>query len=543
MVPRSGTALVRWAPVVIVTYVLTHCGLVCARRPFWMDELVTNLLATDPSLPHALQALAHGADGGGPVTFLLAWLAGQLGISGELGFRLLSSGYMAVGLIALLGALRRGFGTGPALLATGWTMCGSTLVLYQNSEFRFYALLFGLTALTVNRYAHYFVGQRRQLWVYAGLHALLVLTHPFGLFYSGALGVAALLSGWRRRMRVWPLALAGAAGAAIFGLWMPAFLRQATVLVADSYLPRPGLADLTRVYLQVAPLVHYDEQTKVLVASFPRPLMAGILTCLGLVGLLGVTWWWRVVHRLRVACEPTGTAAAVIVDPPVQTALLFLAALLVLVPAGGWVLARVGRPVFLHRYFIPSALGFAILYTKAFALLAARGVGRWHQRGATSRVVALITGGFFMAWPLLSAARLPDGFTVLRTRLTQLAQGDLGKLPVVCSSPHQYWPMSYYSQNSRFWFVIDQEVAFTLNGGTAATEFNFTSVQASFYPHMRVASTVEFLREHPRFLVDDERAPWFERRVKGDPARFRVERPNGLPENAVLVTSVPPSTF
>ncbi len=216
---------------------------------------------TDPSLIHALTAMAHGADGGFPSYYFAAWPVARLFGSGEWTIRMVSSVFVAAGFALLFGLLRRTYGLRPAMLAVTLSIGGSTLILYQNSEVRFYADLFFSTVVAVCGFDRIFrCAQRgrpagRAMALNALGHALLVLTHPFGIAFSAATSFAAMVTFFRRRPKHFlvPYLASSAEGGAFFALWVRGFLQQARMLGGHGTLPVPTGPDFFRVYAQSRP--------------------------------------------------------------------------------------------------------------------------------------------------------------------------------------------------------------------------------------------------------------------------------------------------
>lgn len=77
-------------PCLIMVQVLLLGDPLPFQRSFWLDEIHTQLVTEDPSLAHALSALAHGVDFNPPTYYLLAKGVSHLGISPEIAQRSLA---------------------------------------------------------------------------------------------------------------------------------------------------------------------------------------------------------------------------------------------------------------------------------------------------------------------------------------------------------------------------------------------------------------------------------------------------------------------
>ena len=222
----------RWFVPCLVAYLLLHCWIVSGRKALWMDELISFTLVTDPSLPHALSALGHRR--GRRLSLVLrrrlrrwrtCWVRASLpsGWSAACSPPRRSRGSSRV--------LRRTYGGLPAMFAVVLSVGGSTLILYQNSELRFYADLLFSTVAAVCGFDALFRCARagRPPWRAMALnalgHALLVLVHPFGIAYSAAISLAAFATlFWRRPKNfLGPYLASTAVGCAFFRVVGPGF--------------------------------------------------------------------------------------------------------------------------------------------------------------------------------------------------------------------------------------------------------------------------------------------------------------------------------
>ena len=117
-------------------------------RPFWSDEVLSWLIATDPSFDHGLAALAGGVDTNAPLLHLLFRALGQTLGSSPVVFRLAALVAMAATLAGLYLTLRRSV---KAAAAAFGCLCFAALpiIIAHTTEARFYA--FELAARGVDK--------------------------------------------------------------------------------------------------------------------------------------------------------------------------------------------------------------------------------------------------------------------------------------------------------------------------------------------------------------------------------------------------------
>lgn len=210
----------------------------------WMDEVLSFLLITDPSIQHMNAAIVSGMDANPPLFPNVYWVLAHAVAANPYFLRDVS-----IVLFALTAAvfywyidrLRRA----PALnfLLVLATLATTYLNFTLATQVRSYALFLAVAAgyfISAHRLLLRPGGRAEWLW-HTGAGLLLVFTHNFGLFYlavSGAgFGVLALVD---RRAASWlPLASLAVILGAWVQFWMPSFLIQARAGDPHSWIPLP----------------------------------------------------------------------------------------------------------------------------------------------------------------------------------------------------------------------------------------------------------------------------------------------------------------
>jgi hypothetical protein len=200
-----------------------------------------------------------------------------------------------------------------------------------------------------------------------------------------------------------------------------------------------------------------------------------------------------------------------------------------LVPILVFVVSIVKQPIFYSRYLIPGTFGWAIL----FAWLADYLVGRAAAESASN---PLVRPRWFKAlcWgAVLVLAFVPVVVTVQRThpvlRWVLLDDPELPDLPVVCESPHGYFPADYYYPDCRAVYILDWDTALASFNPHETADYKLMRAIKRQYPRHRVFDHDDFLRQYDRFLVLDEpHRIWFETRIRESPHYRTTTLPNGL---------------
>lgn len=485
----------RWIPIA-VTVSLVFAGVIDASvRYYWVDEILTTTLVTDPSIVHMVRALADQVDTSPPLYYIVAWGWAHLFGAGALSLRVLSALFASAGF-ALLWTMLRPYAS---LGARAAMVCSAVLlprvVLLQVAEARSYGLLIALSALALYQLDLLSRTERPSGRTLVGVvvaQSALSLVHTFGVVYSGGALAALIVSDLRRGRRRVTVYLAWMAGWAAFLIWLPALRWQAQVGVPRFPIPWPTARDLSTG----------------LALGIPGATVAFVLFLL-VVAVL--------VARRSKATEEFQSPS---LDD--QLALALGAASWVAAAFAIWILSRIWRPLFLPRYLVPLALAYAILGTLAFESLLerARAFARRHSTAADPAppastylwLLAAVTA-IALFEPMSRVERLPasnvPGGDSLEVRRD---------LPIATISTHSYLPREYYAAHpDRYVFILDWKTALAPDAPVGSTEYKLMAAMGRNYPNRWVEDGEHFLATHQRFLVIDEAGLfWFKRRVRPD---------------------------
>lgn len=503
--PDSGRAShpvhTRWPLLVLVSVVfLVSCVWVSSKKPFWLDELACFYLAQDPSFGHMTQALADGTDTVPPLYYESLWTWARVGGVSELSLRLHSWFWVSVAFALIWAVLRRRYGYWPASAGCAAAFCLSRLVLYQNSEARFYGFFLAIVAFGVWVYDRVYESDRLRLGqaaLIALAHALIVLTHVYGGLYSSAILLAWILADlWQRRWR--PAVYASVViGWLAFLPWLKIFRHQAEIFHHESWIAIPSVNDLLDAFSHKVNL----------------PLALILIVAFALL------------HRRW------STGKALRQQSPPQEALLVLGAIFIMfVPLMAWGFSRLFQSLFLDRYMIPSTFGWAVILTFLCKRLGlnAEETGEPPQESepvalaGRRRLVLRLLLASFLAFPILYARMHPS---IPRPNAERLPPG-LAGLPVVLDTPHAFLPRVYYlGTNSNYYFILDWEAAIDPRSqrGTSVNHIIIDHLH-QYYPLPHAVSTTDFLSRHPRFLYFDQHvSAWLDLRVRQD-GRYKLTR-------------------
>ena len=319
----------------------------------WVDELYSYNLIQDPSLRHMLAASGDQCDGSPPLYYLFVRPWAALFSTHELSLRLFSSVAFCAAFALIWNTLRRAFDFWPSAVSLALVVGTSHVIRFENSNVRFYGILFALISLAV--WLAVRLGERERpgpalLAANALTQGALVLCHPLGGIYGAAILAAVFAGDWlflrRTRLSValsYPRRLAGAV------LWFPQILRQADLNGPTVGYPVPEFHDLPgRVvwrqrFLSVVPALCRARHLAGRLHSPPRGNF----------------------HR---------TARTFARRLPLQAGAgrqMLIAAALVSLPLLLWIFSRAvpSNPLFLARYVIGVSIGWAIVLAQLSTFL------------------------------------------------------------------------------------------------------------------------------------------------------------------------------
>lgn len=207
---------------------LARRALVGWDAPFWLDEAFTGAIAIQPTFSGLMRDCLHELSG--PVYYTLIWAWEKLAGSSNLSLRLPSFIFSvaAPALILWKGGSRREVRLLWAALAALW-LPGFNFA----TEARPYALLFFLATAQLILFHRLLEHPcRRAAFAWAGVSALLILTHYHALILSGLQGLAFLAFRRKAALSTWPAALVFVPVFAWMAIHLPVHLRFANPDVA-----------------------------------------------------------------------------------------------------------------------------------------------------------------------------------------------------------------------------------------------------------------------------------------------------------------------
>ncbi len=392
---------------IITTQLVLSKSLYLFHHNFWVDEIYTHTLVSDPDLAHSVRAIADGTEANPPTFHLLlralAWLVGD---TGEVTLRCLSLAFMFVALLGIYAIVRRLYFPSTAFAAT-LVVWNHPLILMHAFEVRFYGPWLAATVW----FAYLLTRTQEtpeQYWprvLLAPMAALLCTIHYFGIFTLGLVVgfelLSRLLSGKIHWSRLWPVALGPLALLAC----LPFYLSQRVAAYGVSWVDPPNLSRFV---------------------AFAMPiLLPGHLAMLVLV-----TW----ISGVARGCQPLFWGEWAHLTTPSRAAPLTGLVGLVLLPLVLLIVSYTVQPVLIDRYAIPAVA--------ALALAAAYAISRESRSWIAVISASMLACGIFSLSNLSYRYKERDQKTA---ELIAAVREHTDERPVLFESPHELYVVCRYA--------------------------------------------------------------------------------------------------
>lgn len=468
-------------------------SLLFKENRLWMDEILSYLLISDPSLTHLNEAIVSALDANPPLFANLYWLAAHVLSLNILFLKAVSISLFAVTLAILyryttylIGTPVTNFCLISALAA--FSFLNVTLAIQIRSYPLF--LCIGMAYFVVVHQLTRQPTSGRLLMAHLSIGLLLAFTHNFGLFYLAAGGAfIGLLGIWAKDWRYgYALATFGLIGLFWLLVWYPSFAIQAKAGVPHSWIPLPTWRSFFRVTGELMPTPSHKLEG----LAGDLPLLA-ILRTLGEIALFGYIALPGIKRGFKASLN----------DPAFMLYLLagFVQIFTIVLAL---TVSLVYTSIFISRYLWPTHL--LIIYQLVYAFYY---VIDPQRRGSFVRLgskvswllpVYVFTLGFFLFYQNLKTVLAP---TIILTDVQKLDK----RYPVFLESSLFFIPVWYYDRDHSIYFLLDHPSAFAIGNdpGTTVGFYTLSSLREK-YNVGAVIPLNKFNRTYiPHFFVVDER--------------------------------------
>jgi hypothetical protein len=457
--------------VLLLIYVAIRGVAGAVSKPLTIDEILTQIVATQPGLKGIWAALMSSVDSPPPVFYLIERVALNLVTNVHIALRIPSILAIPCAIACLFIYIKKRDGVWPALLCS--------FLLLSTAPYRYFLDIARPYSMIVACFAFALLCYQRvpavmwttllglSLALAQGIHYYAILAMlPFWLAEASV-----LLSGRKFRLGVWLALILGASPLLFFWPILSAF----KAYYGGHYWEHFAVGDLARVYG----------------SFFWTSTNVGVgIAAVALTGVIGPRLWSRFVDSTSSEAPTQNLAEDLLV-----LGLLGL-------PFIAFVATRLLHGEMLDRHILPSILGVIL------------GLARIFSR-ASARVIVVLAifilsgvGAVEMSfWRTVHALRP----TTLTAQVEEFAQSaGHSQLPVVVSSGLTYLPLVYYASPAwkhRFVFVEDSQKA--LNYAKTDNVDKALRSLVGYFP-LEIKGYSEFISSHPSFLLYEDASPGFE---------------------------------
>lgn len=487
----------------------------------WLDEVLSYLLVSDPSITHMNAAVISGMDANPPLFPNLYWLLGQ-GISlNPLFLRAVSVVLFALTVTLFYRYTTRLIGNAVTnFFLITFIVALTYLNLTLATQVRTYALflLIGWGYFVTMQRLSVSPGKATWLIGHYVVGVLLIFTHNFGLFYVAASGVFfAGLWGWSTQ-RAYRLVLAthGLIGLSWLVSWYPAFTIQTQAGKPHSWIPLPTVASFFRIVGELAPTLSSNLEYR------PGLLVLPVLRFILIGGLFLYIVRPRLTQSFRVIQQ----------DPAFMFYLL-----------SGWiylsvislalVVSLVHTSVFLSRYLWPSHL--LVIYQLVYAWYY---VGtRWSVRSfASGRLLPLVAVYALLLWGFLFYQNKKGGVIFTGGILTYLPQLN-PRYPVFFESAHYFLPIWFQDKTVNARYLLNWETASNpANVLNATVEYKILEAVRAHYHIPAILTDQRLFPSGPShfYVIDEGNRYQIEEFIQKGRVKIIRQLPIALPGHRIL---------
>ena len=422
----------------------------------WMDEVLSYMFISDPSLAHMNDAIVSGMDGNPPVSFNTYWLIGHLTSLNPQFLRAVSVVIFALTIALFYRYTTKLIGTPTANFVLITAIVAFTyLNLLLSTQLRGYSL-FLLISFAYFVLLHQLItapGQVRLLFLFCIVGVLLMLTHSFGLFYGAASGLffAGLFVWSKDRRYLFVLAAHVVLPVAWLLIWYPNFVVQAEAGKPHSWIPVPTLMSFFSTVGELAPTVSASLESRPLFSFLP------ILRFVLVIGL----WLYIVLPRVRAGFQDIIRDKAFLFY--LMTGFIYVATIGIALT-----ISLTYTSVFISRYMWPNHV--LVLYQLVYAYYFFR--SRWSVRvnrfALITRLLPLyvLLLGAFIFYQNRKVSLFPKEI------LSYLPQLDK-RYPVFVETAHYFLPIWFHDKTTN--------VRYLLNWETAVNEKNILQATVAYH--------------------------------------------------------------
>ena len=478
--PRYGLCL-------LVLYATVRTIVAAHIKPFWLDEILTCIIARQPTVASIWSAEWQGADGQ-PILFYLIERSVTFFPNAEIAMRLPSVAGLACVLICLFAFVQRRSGAVYGLVSAAIAILTGLYIPYA-TEARPYSMVAACIAVALVAYQR--ASQLRWVCLMALVLAMAECLHYYSLFALIPFAAAEAALSWQTskiRWRVWVVLMIGASPLAVF--WP--ILAHSRITYGARFWAQPNLAALIHIYGDFLSVSSYLGLAVAIVCG---------------VALFG--------EFFAIASRKSMLGHGKLLIGPDYKFLheQVLVAFLLAIPLSVFVVAKVLRGGYTDRYVLYAVLGVPLAVGLILPRLERRTLILFSALLACSIAMQEASFWFFPRQPLWQLQPPAAEAESL------LANAGHSNLPVAVADPFEYPVLAYYASPS-----FASRLAFVTNAANAESSISDTvnktfPLIAALYP-FRIYDLQVWRSTHQPFLLymgfEDLQDCWTDELVHND---------------------------
>lgn len=452
------------------------------KKPLWLDEVETLIIINANGIWDLILNIYEGVDHNAPLYFIIMYFVNIIVGEQIIILKIISFTFILMSITLSLYMLRSKINLSTYLFLFLFLSINSFFSKFLITEIRMYGLFFGLTIVWI---LYLYINSDRSklcvkgLIIYTLLLTALLYVHYYSFFYIFIVLTIEIFFSLRNKCikNIIPYLVSFF----LFSPWLLAIKNQVESIQGYFWQQVPDLYNLSELYL-----------------SF-----------VGKIGILLFLLFSLILIFYLTKNKDLGNIEYFLKSKQ----LLFVTLLsFIIVPIFIFITSLFEITVFVKRYFIPT---YIILIVILGVLYQESKIYNYFYLKLLILIVLIIIG--------CNRVNNYNQFVINEEEnLTEKLDLNNMQIPIICESPHSYYPLEFYSQeigNSNFYFILDYESAIKKgNVKNAPLDYYWNSSLKKCYDLPRIIEWDDFKSKHKNFLLINEKDRMlFENRLEKNP--------------------------
>lgn len=442
---------------VIVFLLLLVNTIIVLQKPLWLDEVITIICSKENTLINLIINFFNGIDTNPPFYFLLINLSIKISNENIFVLRFLSLILTLIGLIYFLKTIKC-FGH-EKYLSLLLIMNSNFITGYLFSEIRPYSLFFCLGAIIIYLFYNIMINKKYSFIDIIKVNVFLTIflyTHYFSIFYFIGLIVWCLISLEELKFKYLLL---------FFLIPLILFL--------------PWIIGIKNQFEAVKGFFWQEPATIFRLIKLPYYFLGYFAIVLLVIIIINLFFYKKYISEL-------------ISQISLNVKILSLAIVFVLIPVVVSILSMFKLLPYQERYLLISIFGIVIIFNTLF-----------HKRKDYKKIFYLLSIIFIS----INIYKNYSSQLFMEKDLKEKLDLTKYKVPIVCESPHVYFPLHYYSKkySDKFYLLLDLESA-KLKGNIKNSLFDYYWIKnlKKYRDSLNISEFSTFINNNSEFILINE---------------------------------------